>query len=74
MATYSVLIPMAGHICVEVEADSEEAAIEAAFESDDLTLKNVTEWEVLKQFNRGNVCYCPSPWDAEAELIEGDES
>lgn len=71
MAKYSVLIPIAGHICIEVDAESEQAAIDAAFESDDLTLDNVEQWEALTEFNSGNVCHCPSPWEAVAELIDG---
>jgi len=72
MAKFSVLIPFAGSICIEVEADNEEAAIEAAFNSEDLTLDNVESWEALREFITGNVCHCPSPWEAEATPIEDD--
>ena len=65
MKTYSVTIPIAGHAIVEVEADDEEAAIEKALE--EVTLNNVDEWEALREFNRGNVCYCPQPWEIEAQ-------
>jgi hypothetical protein len=65
MAEYNVTIPIAGHVYKTVEADSEEAAIEKAME--ELTVADIGDWEPLMQFNRGNVCYCPSPWEAEAE-------
>lgn len=74
MAKYGVLAPIAGHIYVEVDADSEKAAIAAAFESEDLTISNIEGWEALTEFNRGNVCYCPSPWEADATLIDDDAS
>jgi nicotinate-nucleotide pyrophosphorylase len=62
MARYLVEIPIAGHITVEVEADSEKDAIAAAWESEDLTLDNCENWEALEHFTQGNVCYCPQPW------------
>jgi hypothetical protein len=65
MAQYNVVIPIAGHIYKTVEADSEEDAIEKAMES--VSIDDIGGWETLRQFNRGNVCYCPSPWEAEAE-------
>jgi hypothetical protein len=68
MAKYSVLIPIAGHIRVEVEADSEEAAIQAALESDDTHLGNIDDWQAVESFMEGNVSYCPRPWQAEATL------
>lgn len=68
---YNVTIPIAGHAHMTVIADSEEAAIEKAME--DVRLENVEEWEPLEQFNQGNVCYCPQPWEAVAELDEDGE-
>ena len=47
-----------------VEADSEEEAIEKAIET--VHLDDVENWEALKEFNMGNVCFCPRPWEAEA--------
>lgn len=64
---FSVTIPIAGHAFLEVEAETEPEAIEAAFEK--VTLDHVEDWEALQRFNAGNVCYCPSPWEAEAEDI-----
>lgn len=68
MPQYNVTLPIAGHAYVSVEADNEESAIEAALEQ--VTLGHIEEWEALKRLNMGNVCYCPQPWEAEAELDE----
>lgn len=69
MPTYSVMVPIAGHIVVEVEAENEDDAKEKAMTSDELNLKNIHNWEALEQFNQGNVCYCPSPWGIDVEEI-----
>ena len=66
MPTYNVTIPIAGHAFKTVEADSEEEAIEKAME--EVSIDEIDEWGPLMRFNQGNVCYCPSPWEAEAEL------
>ena len=68
MKTYNVIVPFAGHMSIQIDAESEEDAIEKALVSEDLTIENVESWEPMAQFNRGNVCYCPQPWEAEAEL------
>lgn len=73
MKTSTVTIPMAGHLVIEVEAENAEAAVEAALVSDQLTIDKLENWEALKQFNTGNVCYCPQPWEASAELALGEE-
>ena len=65
-AQYMVQVPIAGHIIVYVDAETEEEAISLAMESDDLNIDNLESWEALEQFNMGNVCYCPKPWSAEA--------
>lgn len=65
MKTYEVMVPMAGHLLVYVQADNEEAAIQQAIESG--TLDDLEDWEPLKQFHTGNVCYCPRPWEANAQ-------
>jgi hypothetical protein len=66
MKKYNVTIPIAGHAYVEVEAENEEDAKEKAM---DKTTTDI-EWEYLDQFNKGNVCYCPSPWEIEVEEID----
>lgn len=65
MTRRNVTIPIAGHAYVEVEANNEKAAIEAALEK--ATLRDVEDWEPLERFNKGNICYCPQPWDAKVQ-------
>jgi len=72
MATYSVTIPIAGHVVLEVEASSEKEAIDKGMQ--EATIEHIGEWDCLNQFNSGNVCYCPTPWEAEAELQDDDEA
>lgn len=62
--TYAVTLPIAGHAYVVVEADDEKSAIAKAHE--DVTLNHIESWAALDQFNQGNICYCPQPWEAEA--------
>lgn len=69
--TFDVVIPIAGHCFVQVEADNEEDAIGKAFEK--VSLDDVQEWEALTRFHSGNVCHCPSPWEVEVEEVEDDE-
>jgi hypothetical protein len=81
MKTYTVTVPVAGHAVLEVEAPSAEEAIQFALNSEKLTHDKIESWEALERFNRGNICHCPQPWEAEAEPafgeepdVEGDES
>jgi len=71
MKNWDVTLPIAGHAYVTVEADSEEEAIEKAF--DVVELKHIENWEALTAFNHGNVCHCPSPWEAGAQLAFGED-
>jgi hypothetical protein len=71
--TWTVQVPIAGHAILEVEAESAESAIEAALNSNDLTHDKIETWEALERFNQGNVCYCPHPWHATAELAFGED-
>ncbi len=71
--TYGVTIPFAGHLYIELEADSEEDAIDRALESPDLTIDCAEDWETMRQFNHGNVCYCPRPWSAEATCFDEED-
>ena len=68
---YSVTIPIAGHVIVAVEAENREEAETIAF--DEATLYDIEDWELLKQFNQGNVCYCPSPWEIQVFCEDGDD-
>ncbi len=67
MPTYNVTLPIAGHAYLTVEAEDEAAAIDAA--KSEVTIADIEEWDALNEFTRGNVCYCPQPWGAEAEEV-----
>jgi hypothetical protein len=62
MKNYSVTIPIAGHVYIEVEAENEEDAKNKAFEN---CPDGDIEWDALESFNTGNVCHCPAPWEIE---------
>lgn len=72
MPKYNVTLPFVGALCVDdVEADSEQEAIEKAMEMVDVTVEDgpesyVTEWSTVEAVTRGNVCYAPVN-DARAE-------
>lgn len=66
---YEVILPIAGHACVTVVADSEGEAIEMAMEVVDIT--DIESWDAFKHITRGNVCYAPT-WDASAEAFGDD--
>lgn len=55
MKKWEVSLPISGYVCVEVEAEDEESAIEAAFEAH-ITKDMIEEWETHRQIVRGNVC------------------
>lgn len=57
MKTYNVCVPITGTIWVTVEAEDEKSAIEAAMDSEDLTLANIEQWSAHKQICQGNVLY-----------------
>lgn len=67
MKTYIVTLPVAGHITFEIEAESKEEAIEAAFQED--VEKGELMWETMTEITRGNVCYFPSPTRPDAQEI-----
>lgn len=69
MATYSVTLPVTGYIVIDVEADDEKSAIDAALNSKNLKTDMIEEWEVHRYTNRGNIAY-GSVTVASAELIE----
>lgn len=68
---WQVTIPIAGHAYLTVEAATEEEAREIALNS--VTHDDIETWEQLEQFNEGNVCYCPHPWEIEVVCLSGDE-
>jgi hypothetical protein len=54
MATWTVCVPITGKAFVEVEADSEEEAIDAALNSEDLTIDAIEEWMPTDRIVQGN--------------------
>lgn len=55
MKEYLVRVPINGYITVSVNADNEDEAIDMAFDSYDLTLNNIDEWEAFEHIVNGNV-------------------
>ena len=66
---WSVSVPFTGYVVVEVEADDEKSAIEAALESDKLDINDCEECEFHDYVARGNVFYGVQN---EAEALELD--
>lgn len=67
MKDFEVIIPIAGHACIQVKAENEEEAEKIALNK--VTLDDIEDWEALRSFNNGNVCNCPLPWEIEAEEV-----
>lgn len=78
MTTYFVMIPIGGHVCLSVEAESKDEAKGKAFDMagealdrilkcDDKSGATIENVELLEEVNRGNACYFPSPWKIEVE-------
>lgn len=67
MPRYGVTLPITGSVYVEVEADSEEAAIDAALACEKWPEPS---WEVHRYATRGNVYYGDTR-EAEASGIDG---
>lgn len=72
MKTYGVTLPIMGTAYVEVEAGSEEEAIEAALNGE-ITFGDFSEWDAVRQIVRGRV-FCGSTNEAYAEEIEDTEA
>lgn len=71
MPKFHVLVPIAGHASLTVQAEDKQEAINMAMSQ--VTDDDLEEWEALPMFNQGNVCHCPSPWEAEAELADDED-
>jgi hypothetical protein len=67
MKSYGVKVPITGHVFIEVEAPSEEAAINQAMSSD-ITIDKIEEWDTCEHICQGNVFYGMLN-DAEAEEL-----
>lgn len=76
MSKFEVTLPFTGYACVQVEAEDEKSAINAAMEIASLTIRDskdtsVGEWEFTAHVTRGNVTYALMN-DASADLIEDE--
>lgn len=54
MKRYTVQVPIVAVCYVDVEAESEEEAINNALNSEDLSLENVEEWDAYRIIVEGN--------------------
>lgn len=70
MKKYTVKIPIVAVCYVDVQAEDKEEAIDKAFESGDLTLENVEEWEPLKHIVTGNVIHT---YNGDVEVFEAED-
>jgi len=66
MKTFGVTLPFTGTLYVEVEATSEEEAIDVALQTE-VSSENFESWNVCRQIVEGNVFYGEQN---EAEAIE----
>ena len=70
MKRYTVKVPIVAVCYVDVEAENEKDAMDKAFESEDLKLENVEEWEPLEHITQGNVIYT---YHNDAEIVNEEE-
>lgn len=68
MKTYTVSVPIAGHVTFKVNATSTVEAIAMAGVME--TFEGDVSYEMLDRFTTGNVCHCPRPWEITAEEAE----
>jgi hypothetical protein len=72
MGTYNVSYPTVGEVVVEVEADSEDEAIEAGWDLVGDASVAEHQWEAVTKIVQGNVFYGPLN-SIYAELIDDGE-
>ena len=76
MSKYIVSIPIAGAIHVEVEAESQDEAIQEAWdrvnEASEPEDVGELEWEYMNHITTGNVCHAPLN-DIEANRVREDK-
>lgn len=70
MPKYNVMLPVAGYVSCEVEAESEDEAIEKAKDVD-FSTSDIEEWNVYVDLMKGNVCQAEYV-EAVAEEIEDE--
>lgn len=68
MKKYAVYVPIAGYIHKEVEADSEQEAIDLAFD-EGYEYEDIVELDMYDSIVEGNVCHVTNS-DVYAEEIE----
>ena len=71
MKTFSVTLPISGTAYVEVEAENEDDAIDAALNA--VTNDDIETWEAHRSIVEGNVVHAMQPWRAEARDISEDD-
>ena len=69
---YDVSLPITGVIIVTVEADSEDEAVQKAFESDQLVLDNIESWSPHEKIVEGNIFHGERN-DVDVDLAHGEE-
>lgn len=69
MPLYDVTVPIAGYAVVRVRANSEQEAVDAAINSDQLTTDAIEEWDGYTRLVEGNVMRVATPWKASAEEV-----
>lgn len=70
MKLYTVKVPIVAVCYVGVKAENEEDAIEKAFDSEDLELKNVEEWDAYRIIAEGNYLHTSNN---RAEIVDEEE-
>jgi len=70
MPEWEVIVPIAGYAIVRVEADSKEAAIDAAFKNG-VGMEDIEMWDAYEHICEGNIFY-PDENDAVAMMVEED--
>lgn len=69
MKRYMVKVPIVAVCYVEVEAESEEEAIDMALNSEECNLENVEEWEAFEKIVEGNFVHT---YHNEAKIMSVD--
>ena len=55
MKRWDVYLPITGIAHVSVEAETQQEAIDAAFQSDEVTAESIDTWDVHRHVTRANV-------------------
>lgn len=71
MPSYTVQLPIAGYVSVDVQCGEDEDPIEVALCSDFGT-DDIAEWEAYRTLSSGNVLYAPVR-EATFEQLEEDD-